>query len=472
MRLRLSRQNIFTILSCLFLLSAAIAGWPTASTVAQSEYDTLKKMRDASKAISNPDELAWQQFAEINQRAVDDKCPDLSTGQQRNSDNPYEVCWERWADSGAKGNVYGDPKQASLEWPTPKHPQPFRPQRPALDFLELKSAIQNLKLTDLADHKLPKLPLINKLNNDQRATLLGKLQALLQLEFVRGERKLSQEESMSIETFLNDAVSFVLEIEDQDEYEEIRMNRVAFDYVAGNGLWFVEGQREILRAGGSISFPLGSIEVKAEWKPICRQLSDDDCEKQQEVYHSKIYKNEVWGLHALNMMYKSLPDWIWATWEHKNNLDRWKAPTLRDSFGYPFTAPQVDRPSLGLIGLFDNAKVKLVNEWFSYRLNGTQTSFVDANDKPTLLGNSVIEHDILETSSCITCHSEGVVDQFGHSSVRTLGRHKAPGWPDSERISNTCHLSLDFVLSLMNAKCKYYPQCVIPGKGAIPGCGE
>lgn len=55
-------------------------------------------------------------------------------------------------------------------------------------------------------------------------------------------------------------------------------------------------------------------------------------------------------------------------------------------------------------------KANLAPEWKNYRLDGVQVDFLDANGKPTQLGNSIIEGDNagtpkqMKVSSCITCH--------------------------------------------------------------------
>src|SRR5437879_11804561 len=60
-------------------------------------------------------------------------------------------------------------------------------------------------------------------------------------------------------------------------------------------------------------------------------------------------------------------------------------------------------------------QANLAPEWFNYRLDGTQTAFVNSNGKPTLLGNSIIgwEHAgvPLTQASCITCHDVSYINK-------------------------------------------------------------
>jgi hypothetical protein len=55
-------------------------------------------------------------------------------------------------------------------------------------------------------------------------------------------------------------------------------------------------------------------------------------------------------------------------------------------------------------------QANLAPEWKNYRLDGVQIDYLDADGKPTRLGNSIIEGDNagnpakMKISSCITCH--------------------------------------------------------------------
>src|SRR5581483_12402227 len=79
----------------------------------------------------------------------------------------------------------------------------------------------------------------------------------------------------------------------------------------------------------------------------------------------------------------------------------------------------------------------------NYRLVGTQLGFVDADNKPTLLGNSVIEGEGVgmppNSSSCITCHAYSELSakgeeidflKLGIDDPGVVGPYKQPnsGW--------------------------------------------
>src|SRR5262249_1531730 len=126
------------------------------------------------------------------------------------------------------------------------------------------------------------------------------------------------------------------------------------------------------------------------------------------------------------------------------------------------------RPSQELLNLFKASG--LGSEWINYRLDGTQTEFVESTGRKTLLGNSITEDGFVDSSSCITCHSRSTI------GLRTAGQTKAsrltvfkstnppvsdngapdPSWfytkPDDPKTLK--FLQLDFLWSLRNAKAR------------------
>jgi hypothetical protein len=108
--------------------------------------------------------------------------------------------------------------------------------------------------------------------------------------------------------------------------QEVRRNKPDFDFIVKNNLWYREGVEAAFKKGEPISFPVPAIEIKAEWKPI------NDAEKPN--YHWNIdSNNKLFGLIALHIMTKDVPNWVWATWEHVDNPDRCKILECHDSFG-------------------------------------------------------------------------------------------------------------------------------------------
>jgi hypothetical protein len=203
--------------------------------------------------------------------------------------------------------------------------------------------------------------------------------------------------------------------------DEVRRNKAAFDYIVKNGLWYREGIARFFSSGADVSFPPDSIEVKASWKTIT--------EADKPRYRWNVdSKGALYGLIALHLISKVVPNWTWATFEHVDNTGRCDVIGCDDSFG----AKQptiVANPILGqtyhpcetteaLLALFsaDGLDQKV---WRNYCLKGSQSEFRTAKGLDTRLGNSQFEGPILATSSCMTCHSRAF---YGAHNANPYGR--------------------------------------------------
>lgn len=167
---------------------------------------------------------------------------------------------------------------------------------------------------------------------------------------------------------------------------ETRMNRATFDFIVANNLWYIEGQEALFASGHPIVFPVEAMEVKAQWRPVTPD--------QAPLYHTTTLTTadgqvHIFGLTALHITTKDLPNWFWATWEHKSNPDRETVIPSRDRAGLP----------VQLKGTV----------WENYVLRGSQIDFVDSTGRPTILANSQIEEGFEATSSCITCHARATI---------------------------------------------------------------
>jgi len=234
---------------------------------------------------------------------------------------------------------------------------------------------------------------------------------------------------------------------------EVRMNRVSFDYIRSLGLYNVEGQLHAVAQGRSVKFPLGAVQVKASWRPIAAS--------QKSRYHTITVRfadgaTRLYGLTALNIAAKELPHWFWASFEHVDNATRdsagWELAS-RDSFACRGALDCNRAPSgVGLEGTV----------WENYRLRGTLTSFVDAEMRPRLLGNSELEAGFQRSASCITCHSRASIGVVGRplrlpvfdtsTGAGDSVRRGYVGLPRPEWFSNTGFEPLDFVWSLSQAR--------------------
>jgi hypothetical protein len=184
---------------------------------------------------------------------------------------------------------------------------------------------------------------------------------------------------------------------------EVHLNCETFAFVVSNGLWHIQGQKDFLRnvaAGRSdpVNFPPESIAVKAVWRKL-------DSEEDRRKFHvTRLPDGTDRALIGFHLTSKVLPKWLWATWEHVEVEHRGR----KDKFGFPDDAGP---PSEELRRLFRLAG--LGPEWSNYRLVGSQTDFTDTVGTPTVLGNAVIEKNILPISSCVTCHSLSAKDPYG-----------------------------------------------------------
>lgn len=239
---------------------------------------------------------------------------------------------------------------------------------------------------------------------------------------------------------------------------ETRLNKVAYEFVRSNTLYNLDGQNALAKQGQlTISFPSRAKEIKAQW----RQISEAD----KPRYHWTALKTpdgqeRIYGLTALHITTKDLPNWLWATFEHVDNPTRpgneaWKLES-RDTFACP-TKPfncNLAPKGVGLEG----------TRWANYRLRGTQVDFIDSRGSTTLLANSEPEEGFQATSSCITCHSRSTIGPTGNDRLdifrpdgQSFNGSPDPNWfiiRDANSKQTGRYAQLDFVWSLFRARPK------------------
>lgn len=209
--------------------------------------------------------------------------------------------------------------------------------------------------------------------------------------------------------------------EDQPS-EEVRRNESTFNFIVCNKLHTRAGLRAAFTAQQPISFPFDSVEVKANWKPA-------DNRSPSEYYIATASDQKRYALVAMHIISKKIPNWTWATFEHKDNPGRCDYIGCHDHFGAVVADVE---PHANLQGRYDPcvktpavkklfADAGLPALWENYCLKGTQTDFVSATGVRNLLGNSVTEssgpqpqQSFVPTSSCMTCHSRSAVNVQGN----------------------------------------------------------
>jgi hypothetical protein len=233
---------------------------------------------------------------------------------------------------------------------------------------------------------------------------------------------------------------------------ETRLNKDTYEFIRSKTLYNRDGQNDLAKQGQlTISFPVRAKEIKAQWRPIS--------EAQKPRYHWASLKlpdgtAQIYGLTALHITTKDLPNWFWTTFEHVDNPTRpgnepWKLES-RDTFACP-TAPfncNLAPKGIGLEG----------TKWENYRLRGTQSEFVDSRGGVTLLSNSEPERTFQATSSCITCHSRSTIGPSGNDRLSIFKpdgqSFNGPPNPAWFVIPTGRYAQLDFVWSLFRANPK------------------
>jgi hypothetical protein len=209
--------------------------------------------------------------------------------------------------------------------------------------------------------------------------------------------------------------------------EETRRNRPDFDFIVHNNLYKVSGLKTAYASGNALSFPIDSLEVKANWVEVSRLKefngfsgSAADAEK---VYHVNTAAGKKYALVAFHIISKLVPNWTWATFEHKDNPGRCDVIGCRDNFGAKtaYVAPVSPTESKthypdcvksdALKALF--AKAKIDPAFSNYCLKGSQADFIDSTGLAIRLGNSVTEQGFVAQASCMTCHGRAAFDQTG-----------------------------------------------------------
>jgi hypothetical protein len=345
----------------------------------------LANLPDPDPDSNEPDKAAWQVFIAINQFA--------STQQTVGGNTTNNAIWEAWADDGLTFPASPNPASPP-QWPSTAQTSPLkRLQIPA-----------QLLIRELLQQKVPPAEIKPRV-----------------LELQRAHPGLSLEQVLRSQAAVS-ALSAPLHIElvATGGGEEVRRNQASFNFLITNKLWYRQGLANAFTAGTTIVFPVNAIEIKADWVPI------QPAQKSQ--YHWNYDANgNLYGLVALHIMTKALPNWLWATFEWTGNAGRCDYIGCNDSFG---VTPSIVAPASALnqaypAGTLTPALLSLMSaaglgaEFQNYRLKGSQTLFANTVGQPTLLGNSVIEKGFVQSSSCITCHGQASVDQAGNTPPNT-----------------------------------------------------
>lgn len=237
--------------------------------------------------------------------------------------------------------------------------------------------------------------------------------------------------------------------------EEIHRNRATFDYIIKNNLWYTQGIAAFVAKGAPANLPADSIEVKGNWIAI----KETDKSKYHWNYDEQ---GNLWGLVAMHVTSKAIPNWFWATFESVYNPGRCDYIGCSDCFGtLPTFVPSNTCPPTGTCpptavgqiyppGLMTPALDALyarsgysgdwLTQYKNYRLKGSMTNFTTPTGDPILLGNSVTEQSFLQTASCMTCHSRAAVTASGTNAFPFFG--EAPSLPKHEPFGQALQMAV------------------------------
>lgn len=249
----------------------------------------------------------------------------------------------------------------------------------------------------------------------------------------------------------------LLDVYGQDVRYQLLMNRYAFDYVVSRGFYNVDGQEQAARDNEPAEFPVESYELKTSW--IWLGKNETRCSQVQGKYYvvKAFYKAfdqngvptgyeigfaALAGMHIIN---KSLPQWVWITFEN--------------IFNDEFTQARLELPISEDVrranGSFQRELAGLGSVFANYRLIGVQTTYTEPGDpdEPVLLANSTIESAFQSESSCSTCHAIASIKPDGEyfNLVDSGGGNVGYYVGDPPDVESQGFTSLDFVWSLKRA---------------------
>ena len=313
----------------------------------------VEEIQDTEMALFEPDKYAWELFKQLNHPAnVWEQCPD--EGKKLGDEGP--VVWESWR------NIRRGSERSTFRT-RGRYPGPWRTSTPNKDQLDRIAGINNGPLIKTeADVQVVR----NVPNNPSRKRPKSS-------KF--GSKIIGADETrINRDTYLH--------IREQNLYDRNVINALA-----------AKGE------SASLDLPPETKEVKGRWM----QISEED----KPRYHWTIFKDkdgdeQLWGLTALHITTKDLPNWFWTTFEHVDIAPEFVNDSV-DAYSCP------DQP-VGCDAVPEEIKG---TKWENYRLRGTQTSFVDQRGRKVVLANSQIEDGIEERSSCMTCHAEAALETNG-----------------------------------------------------------
>jgi hypothetical protein len=386
----------FAFLFCAAIALFSLACWPA------GPKEPGGTRADAYTALNDPDEYAWQLFFFLNRPSQKNAAGIPDRWRKFGEVDPdIPVVWETWALASG-----GDASEVFLrdgrkpDWSTLNRTQEHPP-------LTLTINLERQMVEEQLREKLRQYRQRN--NNTRRKRRTGLL-----AEKCSGGSSADAKE------------------------QEVRINHAAFASIVDQRMFSADGLENLLekaRQTGDrslIDVQKASKEVKAEWLPL------DESQKNRYFWRygptGPDGKRQLYGLVALHIITKDLPNWFWADFGHRDceegraGCSRFCADNGNEPRDRTTRGPNGSPGPHGVQGVRKETEGTV---WANYILRGTQTDFVTATGQPTVLSNPVIE-DFEQISSCMTCHSRATVGtrKAGSQFVNSLEQDTEPSVPD------------------------------------------
>jgi hypothetical protein len=245
--------------------------------------------------------------------------------------------------------------------------------------------------------------------------------------------------------------------------EEVTRNTLSYEYIMGNKLNTAAGSWKRLSSGPSLNFPVGAVEIKADWATGSLKGAYTNTDADGNVL-------SLVGIHIMMKMaptpadsfHSEDPSWFWTTFEFNGNSGLANAQSL---LTYHDALSRDES-----LGLLTSAGIN-AGAFANYVCNGTQIRFSDAKNPQIILGNTTMENFSFTPTdaatpadwktwsvSCHSCH--------GTASTGPPGNPQGPGRMSANpyffshdvtgalpaNIASPNYKSFDFVWSLWQAK--------------------
>jgi hypothetical protein len=258
--------------------------------------------------------------------------------------------------------------------------------------------------------------------------------------------------------------------------EEVRRNKLSFNYIVANKLYSTAGLAAAFANPAPVAFPANAVEVKADWVPVTTLATWLKANGVPNATPQWVMANyyittstqapnySPYALVAVHFSLKTTahPEWVWATFEHQNNPGRCDTMGCYDQFGMASNQSIAPNPTTNLQypactkspqlqALFTASGMSTLAN--NYCLKETQVAATQGN-LAILDGNSVTERITagvpIAQASCLTCHAYAAVLSNGTISPTNPGLGSPP--PIGAFTIPPGQKQIDFVWGIVNAQ--------------------